>query len=243
MQTNRHWDEQLEAECETRIRKLLLAPQASVERKKAFSQLLSITLVHLDRFAKRPFIPEDESASVALNVVARLERENHKNLAEFARRADEERAAGRKPSFEGWLRKLCKWEILNRLNKLSVSGLLPGDQRGVDIIENKAASQSLAIDKMIRVQRQRFEHRLLEEACKHLDERQRTAVVLYWEGKGDATEDGKKREITRAVYENIREALNLKSAHEAREIVRGARQKLDFWLERLMAQEAAGARI
>jgi hypothetical protein len=232
------WTEAFELECQDKILKVVMAPQASAEKKRAFSQLLSLVLAHIDRFSSRSWLPEDEAASVALSVVARLERENYKNLAEFTRRAAEERAAGRRPSFEGWLRKLSKWEILNRLNKLSVSGLLPNDERGAEIIDNKAASQSLPLEKLIRMQRQKLEHRLLEEAVKHLDDRQRTAVVLYWEGKSNQTEDGKRREQTRALYEDIKTRLGLDSAVAAKELVRGARQKLDFWLERLMQSEA-----
>ena len=234
------WSDAFEMECEARILKVVSAPQASAEKKREFSALLSLVLGHIDRFSARSWLPEDEAASVALCVVARLERENYKNLAEFTRRAAEERAAGRRPSFEGWLRKLSKWEILNRLNKLSVSGLLPNDERGAEIIDNKAASQSLPLEKLIRMQRQKLEHTLLEEAVKHLDDRQRTAVVLYWEGKSNQTEDGKRREQTRALYEDIRERLGLDSAVAAKELVRGARQKLDFWLERLMQAEGAG---
>lgn len=231
------WTDDFELQCQDRILKVVMAPQASTEKKRAFSALLSLVLGHIDRFSARSWLPEDEAASVALSVVARLERENYKNLAEFLRRAAEERAAGRRPSFEGWLRKLSKWEILNRLNKLSVSGLLPSDERGAEIIDNKAASQSLPLEKLIRAQRQKLEHKLLEEAVKHLDDRQRTAVVLYWEGKSNQTEDGKRREQTRALYEDIKDRLGLDSALAAKELVRGARQKLDFWLERLMQSE------
>lgn len=228
------WSDEFEIQCQDRIQTVVLAPQASAEKKRAFSALLSLILAHVDRFSARSWLPEDEAASVTLSVVARLERENYKNLVEFLRRAGEERAAGRRPSFEGWLRKLSKWEILNRLNKLSVSGLLPSDERGAEIIDNKAASQSLPLEKLIRMQRQKLENKLLEEAVKHLDDKQRTAVVLYWEGKSNQTEDGKRREQTRALYEDIRERLGLDSALAAKELVRGARQKLDFWLERLM---------
>ena len=239
MQTHKWaWTDAFELECHHRIENLVNAPQASAEKKKEFSKLLSLVLAHIDRFSARSWLPEDEAASVTLSVVARLERENYKNLVEFLRRAAEERAANRRPSFEGWLRKLSKWEILNRLNKLSVSGLLPNDERGAEIIDNKAASQSLPLEKLIRMQRQKLETKLLEEAVKHLDEKQRTAVVLYWEGKSNQLEDGKRREQTRALYEDIRDQLGLDSALAAKELVRGARQKLDFWLERLMQSEA-----
>lgn len=232
------WSEAFEAECLARIRRVVAAPQASLEKKREFAALLALVLAHVDRFAIRSWLPEDESANVALAVVARLERENNKNLVEFCRRAELEVAAGRKPSFEGWLRKLCKWEILNRLNKLSTNGLLPSDERTAEFIDNKAASQSLPLEKLIRMQRQTLENRLLEEAVKHLDDRQRTAVVMYWEGKSMQTEDGKRREQTRELYEVIRSQLGLESTHDAKELVRGARQKLDFWLERLMQKEA-----
>src|SRR5262249_52809026 len=150
----------------------------SAEKKRAFSKLLSLTLAHLDRFTRRSWLPEDEAANVTLAVVARLERENFKNLQEVVRRADLEIANGRKPSFEGWLRKLCRWEISNRLSRLSQSGLLPPDEHAQGTIDNKAASQTLPLEKLIRVQRQRFEQKLLEEAIKHLDEKQQQAVRL-----------------------------------------------------------------
>src|SRR6185295_16445314 len=105
----------------------------------------------------------------------------------------------RRPSFEGWLRKLCRWEISNRLTRLSQTGLLPPDEHAQGAIDLKAASQTLPVDKLIRAQRQSLEKKLLEEAVRHLDERQMKAVVLYWEGKADATIDGSKREMTRAL--------------------------------------------
>jgi len=231
------WSPALEDSCQQQVRALCALAQASAEKKRAFSQLLSGILAPLDKFTRRSWLPEDEAANVTLAVIARLERENFKNLQEFVRRADLELQNGRRPSFEGWLRKLCRWEISNRLTKLSQSGLLPQDESAQGVVDTKAASQTLPLEKLIRQQRRKLEKKLLEEARGHLDERQQHAVTLYWEGKADADTDGTKREMTRALYERIKTELGLADADEARELVRGAKQKLDFWLERLAASE------
>src|SRR5688572_23910748 len=82
------WSSQFEDDCQAQVRLIVGLPQASADKKRAFSKLLSVILAPLDRFTRRSWLPEDEAANVTLAVIARLERENFKNLQEFVRRAD-----------------------------------------------------------------------------------------------------------------------------------------------------------
>ena len=60
------WAQAFEDECQGKVRALVALPQASADKKRAFSQLLSLILAQLDRFTRRSWLPEDEATAMAI---------------------------------------------------------------------------------------------------------------------------------------------------------------------------------
>ncbi|HEX7836494.1 MAG TPA: hypothetical protein VF469_03475 [Kofleriaceae bacterium] len=216
------------------IRCIVEMPQASPAQDRAFDRLVAMILPELDRYARRPYLPDDEADAVAIRVIAKLRHKNFENLRAFIGKLDDD------PTwrFETWLRKLCRWKISHRLDRLLRSGLLALDDDPAETIDNEIKSTTLIIGKLIRSETCELSRCLLEKAADGLDERQCIALHLYYRFTEDAPE-GKRQASTRAAYAEIASQLALDDTTDAIRLVTTAKQRLERAVRRLREIEAA----
>jgi hypothetical protein len=214
------------------IRCIVGAPQASPAQEQAFDRLVAMILPELDRYARRPYLPDDEADAVAIRVIAKLRHKNFKNLRAFIERLDDD------PTwrFETWLRKLCRWKISHRLDQLLRSGLLALDDDPSRTIDNEVKSTTLIIGKLIRSERTELGRCLLERAAVGLDESQCLALHIYYKVTDDVPE-GKRQASIRAAYAEIASQLALDGIHDAVRLVTTAKQRLERAVRRLREVE------
>ncbi|HEX8112899.1 MAG TPA: hypothetical protein VF516_34445 [Kofleriaceae bacterium] len=213
------------------IRHIVTVPQASPAQEQAFDRLVAMILPELDRYTRRPYLPDDEADAVAIRVIAKLRHNNFKNLRAFLDRFDGD------PTwrFEAWLRKLCRWKISHRLDQLQRSGLLALDDDPSGALEQEVESTTLVIGTLIRSEHAELGRCLLERAAVGLDERQCIALHLYYSRTEDAPE-GRRQASTRAAYAEIAAQLELDVA-EAIRLVTTAKQRLERAVRRLREDE------
>lgn len=214
------------------IRCIIGVPQASPAQEQAFDQLVAMILPELDRYARRPYLPDDEADAVAIRVIAKLRHKNFKNLRAFIERLDED------PTwrFGTWLRKLCRWKISHRLDQLLRSGLLALEDDPSTTIDNETKSTTLIISKLIRSERTELGRCLLEKAAVELDEHQCIALHIYYTLTDDVPE-GKRQASIRAAYAEITAQLALDGIHDAVRLVTTAKQRLERTVRRLRELE------
>jgi hypothetical protein len=217
------------------IRCIVGMPQASPAQEQAFDRLVAMILPDLDRYARRPYLPDDESDAVAIRVIAKLRHKNFENLRAFLEKRDED------PTwrFETWLRKLCRWKISHRLDQLLRTGLLALEQDPSPTIDNEIKSTTLLIGKLIRSESSELSRCLLEKAAVGLDERQCIALHLYY-AQTDDVPVGKRQASTRAAYAEIASQLALGNITEAIRLVTTAKQRLERAVRRLYEIETEG---
>jgi hypothetical protein len=214
------------------IRRIVALAQASPAQEQAFDQLVAMILPDLDRYARRPYLPDDEADAIAIRVLAKLRHKNFKNLRAFLARLDGD------PTwrFATWLRKLCRWKISHRLDQLLRSGLLALDDDPSEAIDQEAKSTTLILGKLIRSERAALGRCLLEKAAVGLDERQCIALHLYYAVTEDVPE-GKRQASARAAYAEIAAELELDDIAEAVRLVTTAKQRLERAVRRLRDDE------
>jgi hypothetical protein len=217
------------------IRCIVTVPQASRAQEQAFGRLVAMILPELDRYTRRPYLPDDEADAVAIRVIAKLRHNNFKNLRAFLARFDGD------PSwrFATWLRKLCRWKISHRLDQLLRSGLLALDDDPSETLEQEGQSTTLVIGKLIRSEHAELSRCLLERAAVGLDERQCIALHLYYAVTEDAPE-GERQSSARAAYAEITAQLELADVAEAIRLVTTAKQRLERAVRRLREDERDG---
>lgn len=229
------------------VNELSCAPQGSAAQRQAERHLLEQIFGAVEHLCRRRYLPDDESAQAALQVVERLRRNNYHNLRAFLRwssvgarlgvcaaKNEHERPAR---TFDVWLRRLCRWEARRRLQRY-VRG--PWFE-AIDASSLPDRRVTFADEALIERELMGLEAHRLDLAYAALTKRQREALRLYALGRGRPVAPGERHAQTRRHYELIANALVLPSADEAREFVRVARQRLRRILQRLCSSPLTSA--